>query len=164
MPSETNSLPAEVSTHIVIRVHHWVDTSAGRLLVPEGIIRQVVSVSVLTLCIIYLRVYHWIDISASRLLVPEGIIRSVVSVSVLTLCIIFLRVYHWVDTSAGRLLLPECIIRPVVSVSVLTLCIIYLRVYHWVGGIDPVINTQISNTQCQYRNTDYWADDALGDQ
>ena len=25
-----------------------------------------------------------------------------------------------------------------------------------------MINTQISNTQCQYRNTDYWADDALG--
>jgi hypothetical protein len=69
-------------------------------------------------------------------------IRPVVSLSVLTLCIRYLRVYHWVDTSAGRLLVSEGIIRPVVSVSVLALCII----------------------QCQYRNTDYWADDALGDQ
>jgi len=28
--------------------YHWVDTSAGGLLVPEGIIRPVVSVSALT--------------------------------------------------------------------------------------------------------------------
>jgi hypothetical protein len=119
--------------------------------------------AVLTLCIIFLRVYHWLDTSAGRLLVPEGIIRPVVSVSVLTLCIIYLRVYHWVDTSAGKLLVSEGIIRPVVSVSVLTLCIRYLRVYHWVDTSDPVINTQIYNTQCQYRNTDYWADDALGE-
>jgi hypothetical protein len=53
--------------------------------------------------------------------------ETVVSVSVLTLCIIYLRVYHWVDTSAGRLLVSEGIIRP-------------------------------------DRNTDYWADDTLGDQ
>jgi hypothetical protein len=66
----------------------------------------------------------------------------IVSVSVLTLCIRYLRVYHWVDTSAGRLLVSEGIIRPVVSVSVL----------------------KIYNTQCQYRNTDYWADDTLEDQ
>jgi hypothetical protein len=87
-----------------------------------------------------------------RLLVSEGIIRPVVGVSVLTLCIRYLRVYHWVDTSAGRILVSEGIIRPVVSVSVLILCIIYLRVY------------PIYNTQYQYRNTDYWADDTLGDQ
>jgi hypothetical protein len=65
---------------------YWADDTLG------GIIRPVVSVSVLTLCIIYLRVYHWIDTSAGRLLVSEGIIRPVVSVSVLTLCIRYLRV------------------------------------------------------------------------
>jgi hypothetical protein len=70
IPSETNSLPA---------VYHWVDTSAGRLLLSEGIIRPVVSVSVLILCIIYLRVYHWVDTSAGRILVSEGIIRPGVS-------------------------------------------------------------------------------------
>jgi hypothetical protein len=67
--------------------------TTGRMMVSEGIIRQVVSVSVLTLCIIYLRVYHWVDTSAGRLMVSEGIIRPVVSVSVLTLCIRYLRVY-----------------------------------------------------------------------
>ena len=45
---------------ILINVHiiryHWVDTSAGGLLVPEGIISPVVNVSVLTWFIIYLHV------------------------------------------------------------------------------------------------------------
>ena len=34
--------------------HHWVDTSAGGLFVPEGIIRPVVSVSALTWFIIHM--------------------------------------------------------------------------------------------------------------
>jgi hypothetical protein len=38
IPSGTNSPPAEES--------NWVDTSAGGLLVPEGIIHPVVSVSI----------------------------------------------------------------------------------------------------------------------
>jgi hypothetical protein len=67
IPSGTNSLPAEVLTRITIiglipllidywspRVsslsnqcyYHWVNTSAGRLLVPEVIIRSVVSVTI----------------------------------------------------------------------------------------------------------------------
>jgi hypothetical protein len=50
--------------------YHWVDISAGELLVPEDIIRQ---------CF-----YHWVDIPAGGLLVPEGIIRQ--------------SFYHWVDT------------------------------------------------------------------
>jgi hypothetical protein len=56
IPSETNSLPTEVSTQFV-----------GRLLVLEGIIYPVV-------CF-----YHWVDTSVGRLLVSEGIICPVVS-------------------------------------------------------------------------------------
>ena len=37
--------------------YHWIDTSAGGLLIPEGIIRPVVSVSALTCLIIY--IYYW---------------------------------------------------------------------------------------------------------
>ena len=61
-------------------------TSACGLLVPEGIIHPVVSVSVLTWFIRYPRFYyyHWVDTSAGGLLVPGGIIHPVVSVSVLT--------------------------------------------------------------------------------
>jgi hypothetical protein len=43
--------------------------------------------------------------------------------------------YHWIDTSAGGLLVPEGTICPVVSA--------------WYRPSD--------------RNTDYWADDTLGD-
>jgi hypothetical protein len=67
----TETLTTGTLCIIYLRVYHWVDTSAGRLLVSEGIIRAVVSVSVLTLCIRYLRVYHWVDTSADRLLVFE---------------------------------------------------------------------------------------------
>ena len=61
--------------------YHWVDTSGGGLLVPEGIVRPVVSVSVLTWFIRYLCLYyyHWVDTSAGGLLVPEGIICPLVS-------------------------------------------------------------------------------------
>jgi len=61
--------------------YHWVDTSACGLLVPEGIVRPVVGVSVLTWFIIYLRFYyyHWVDTSAGGLIVPEGIICPLVS-------------------------------------------------------------------------------------
>jgi hypothetical protein len=65
---------------------HWFGTSAGGLLVPDGIIHPVVSVSVLTWFIRYLcfYYYHWVGTSACGLLVPDGIIHPVVSVSVLT--------------------------------------------------------------------------------
>jgi hypothetical protein len=60
--------------------------------VPEGIVRHVVSVSVLTWFIIYLRFYYYhIDTSAGGLLVPEDIVRHVVSVSVLTWFVRYLR-------------------------------------------------------------------------
>ena len=45
-----NCIP--INVHIIR--YHWVDTSAGGLLVPEGIINPVVNVSVLTWFIIYL--------------------------------------------------------------------------------------------------------------
>jgi hypothetical protein len=63
-----------------------VGTSADGLLVPDGIIHPVVSVSVLTCLIRYLCFYydHWVGTSAGGLFVPDGIIHPVVSVSVLT--------------------------------------------------------------------------------
>ena len=51
--------------------YHWDDTSAGGLLILEGIIRKVVSVSITA-----------VNTSAGGLLIPEGIIRQVVSVSI----------------------------------------------------------------------------------
>ena len=60
--------------------YHWVFTSVDGLLVPEGVICPVVSVSVLTLCIRYLWFYYWVFTSADGLLVPEGVICPVVSV------------------------------------------------------------------------------------
>ena len=62
--------------------YHWVDTSAGGLLVPRGIIHPVASVLALTWFIRYLcfYYYHWVDTSAGGLLVPQGIIRPVASV------------------------------------------------------------------------------------
>jgi hypothetical protein len=61
-------------------------TSACGLLVPEGIIHPVVSVSVLRCFIRYLCFYydHWVGTSTGGLFVPDGIIHPVVSVSVLT--------------------------------------------------------------------------------
>jgi hypothetical protein len=55
---------------------HWVDTSAGGLLVPRGIIYPVAGVSVLTWFIRYLcfYYYHWVDTSAGGLLVIDPVI------------------------------------------------------------------------------------------
>ena len=66
--------------------YHWVDTSGGGLLVPEVIVRHVVSVLVQKWFIRYLRLYynHWVDTSTGGQIVPEGIVRPVFSVSVLT--------------------------------------------------------------------------------
>jgi hypothetical protein len=54
-------------------------------MIPDGIIRPVISVSVLTWFIRYLRcyLYHWVGTSAGGLLVPDGIIRPVISVPVI---------------------------------------------------------------------------------
>jgi hypothetical protein len=53
-----------------------------------------------------------------------------------------LNYYHWVKNSAGDLLVPESIISQVVSVS---------------KSLNLQFRTKL------YRNTDYWADDILGD-
>jgi hypothetical protein len=51
MSSGTNSLPAEVSSQCfgtgMLYYYHWVETSAGGLLVSEDIIRPVVNASAL---------------------------------------------------------------------------------------------------------------------
>ena len=51
--------------------YYWIDTFNGVLLVPEGVIRPVVSVSITGLIPLI-----------GGLLVPEGVIRPVVSVSI----------------------------------------------------------------------------------
>ena len=113
--------------------YHWVDISASGLLDLEGIIHQIVSVSIngLILCwwIILPRgyhtpssqcFYHWVDTSA--IIRPRGYLHKQWWGLVL-----FLRgyhtpsnqcFYHWVDTSTGGLLVLECIIHPVISVSI----------------------------------------------
>ena len=100
--------------------YHWVDTSTGGLLVLEGIIHQVVSVSI-TVSIPLL-----VDYQSSRVSYTQ---QSVF----LSLCLyLYLWTisprgyhtpssqcfYHWVDTSTGGLLVLENIIHPVVSVSI----------------------------------------------
>jgi hypothetical protein len=75
--------------------YHWVDTSAGGLLVPEGSIHSVVSVSITgsipLLVDYYSQKYHppssqgyydWVDTSAGGLFVLEGIVHPVGSVSI----------------------------------------------------------------------------------
>ena len=78
--------------------YHQVDTSSvGRLLVPVGIIRPVVSLSITRFILLLL-----VDYQSSRVSSPSS------------QCF-----YHCVDTSSfGRLLVLEGIIRPVVSVSI----------------------------------------------
>ena len=100
--------------------YHWVDTSTGGLLVLEGIIHPVVSVSITRF--IHLRVdyqsssvsytqqsvflslgryFYWWTISRRGYHTPSS-----------------QYFYHWVDTSTGGLLVQECIIHPLVSVSI----------------------------------------------
>jgi hypothetical protein len=69
IPSETNRLPDEVDTVIeTLTTGMTVSTSCGGLLVSEGIIPPVVSVTIT------------LSTSPGGLLVPEGIIYPVVSV------------------------------------------------------------------------------------
>ena len=100
--------------------YHWVDTSTSGLLVLEGIIHPVVSVSIpgsIPLLVDYQssrvsytkqsvflslgRYLYWWTISPRVYHTPSN------------QCF-----YHWVDTSTGGLLVLECIILPVVSVSI----------------------------------------------
>ena len=100
--------------------YDWVNTTVGGLLVPVGIIRPVVSVSIsgsITLLVDYqspqvlsaqqsvflsLGQYHcWWTISPRGCYPPSS------------QCF-----YHWVNTTVGGLLVTDGIIRPVVSVSI----------------------------------------------
>ena len=100
--------------------YHWVDTSTGGLLVLEGIVHPVVSVSI-TGSIPLLVVYQSSRVSYTQQSVFLSLGRY------LYWWTISPRVYHtpssqcfehWVDTSTGGLLVLECIIHPVVSVSI----------------------------------------------
>ena len=100
--------------------YHWVDTSTGGLLVVEGIIHQVVSVSI-TGSIPLLVDYQSSRVSYTQQSVFLSLgqylywwtISPRVYHSPSSQCF-----YHWVDTSTGGLLVLECIIHPVVSVSI----------------------------------------------
>ena len=100
--------------------YHWVDTSTDGLLVVEGIIHQVVSVSItgsIPLLVDYQSssvsyTHQSVFLSLGRYLywwtiTPQGYHTPS------SQCF-----YHWVDTSTGGLLVLECIIHPVVSVSI----------------------------------------------
>ena len=93
--------------------YHWVNTTLGGLLVPEGIILPVVSVpitgSIPLLGIISPRGYH----SPSSQCCSWWIIGLRGYHSPSSQCF-----YHWVNTTLGGLLVPEGIILPVVSVSI----------------------------------------------
>ena len=100
--------------------YHWVDTSTGGLLVLEGIIHQVVSVSI-TRSIPLLVDYQSSRVSYTQQSVFLSLGRYLYWWTIST------RVYHtpssqcfyhWVNTSTGGLLVLECIIHPVVSVSI----------------------------------------------
>ena len=86
----------------------WVDTSAGELLVPEGIIRLQ---SVLLSLGRYLCWWtsHWVDTSAGGLVTGSiPLLVDYQSPRVSSACSQCF--YHWVDTSADGLLVPEGII------------------------------------------------------
>ena len=100
--------------------YHWVDTSTGGLLVLEGIIHPVVSVSI-TGSIPLLVDYQSSSVSYTQQSVFLSLGRYLYWWSISprgyhtpsSQCF-----YHWVDTSTGGLLVLECIIHPVVSVSI----------------------------------------------
>ena len=100
--------------------YHWVDTSIGGLLVLEGIIHPVVSVSI-TGSILLLVDYQSSKVSCTQQSVFLSLggylywwtISPRVYHTPSSQCF-----YHWVDTSTGGLLVLEGIIHPVVSVSI----------------------------------------------
>ena len=100
--------------------YHWVDTSIGGLLVLEGIIHPVISVSI-TGSILLLVDYQSTKVSCTQQSVFLSLGRYLCQWT------IGHRGYHppnsqcfykWVDTSAGGLFFLEGIINPVVSVSI----------------------------------------------
>jgi hypothetical protein len=101
--------------------YHLVDTSAGGLFVPNGIIRPVVSASItgsIPLLVDYLSpmvssIQYSVFLSLGRYLC-WWIICPRWYHPPSSQCF-----YHWVDTSAGGLFVPDGIIRSVVSVSII---------------------------------------------
>ena len=99
--------------------YHWIDTSAGELLVTESIIRPVVSGSITGSTPLLLNyqsqrvsfVQQSVLLSLDRYLCWWTISHREYHPSS---CQCY---YHWIDTSAGGLLVTESIIRPVVSVT-----------------------------------------------
>jgi hypothetical protein len=72
-----NVIPEMSIRYLFFYYYHWVHTTAGGLLVPEGIIRPVVSVSALTWFIRY--VYYWklqflhnVIINKSKMFLPQA--------------------------------------------------------------------------------------------
>ena len=61
-PSFMKTKKLETAEILFLRFYyyHWVDTFAGGLLVPDGIIHPVVGVSALTWLIKYMETYSWI--------------------------------------------------------------------------------------------------------
>ena len=100
--------------------YHWIDTSAGGLLVTESIIRPVVSVSI-TGSTPLLVDYQSQRVSSVQLSVLLPLDRHLCCWTIShreyhpSSCQCY---YHWIDTSAGGLLVTESIIRPVVSVTI----------------------------------------------
>ena len=100
--------------------YHWVHTSTGGLLVPEGIIHPVVSVSI-TRSIPLLVDYQSSSVSYTQQSVFLSLGRYLYQWTISprgyhtpsSQCF-----YHWVDTSTGGLLVVEGIIHQVVSVSI----------------------------------------------
>ena len=100
--------------------YHWVDTSTGGLLVLEGIIHPVVSVSI-TVSIPLLVNYQSSSVSYTQQSVFLSLGRYLYWWTISpreyhtpsSQCF-----YHQVHTSTGGLLVLECIIHPVVSVSI----------------------------------------------
>ena len=100
--------------------YHWVNTSTGGLLVLEGIIHPVVSVSI-TGSIPLLVDYQSSRVSYTHQSVFLSLGRYLYQWTISprgyhtpsSQCF-----YHWVDISTGGLLVLECIIHPVISVSI----------------------------------------------
>ena len=100
--------------------YHWVDTSKGGLLVLEGIIHPVVSVSITGSIPLLVDNQSW-RVSYTQ----QSVFRSLGGYlywwtisprgyhTPSSQCF-----YHWVDTSTGGILVLEGIIHPVVSVSI----------------------------------------------
>ena len=100
--------------------YHWVDNSTGGLLVLEGIIHPVVSVSI-TRSLLLLVDYQSSGVSYTQQSVFLSLGRYLCWLTISprgyhtpsSQCF-----YHWVNTSTGGLLVLECIIHPVVRVSI----------------------------------------------